>query len=100
MRKRPTRRLRITLLALVLCVLPLFEAHAAETRDFWRPVEIGFDLVVLRPLGLTTIAIGGAFLGPALLISLPNGKTTRDEAIELFFTIPFEDVFQRELGDI
>ncbi|MCP5044054.1 MAG: hypothetical protein GY944_23745 [bacterium] len=86
-------------MALALCALPLFEAQAAEGRNVWRPVEVGFDAVIVRPLRLTTLMLGGVLLGPALLMSLPNGETTRDEAIEIFWTIPYEALLEQELGD-
>ncbi|MDP6977614.1 MAG: hypothetical protein QF570_03300 [Myxococcota bacterium] len=65
-----------------------------------RPIEVGFDAVIIRPLRLLNLMIGGVVLGPSLLLSLPNGSSTRGEAIETYWTIPYEQLVERELGDL
>lgn len=80
--------------------MPMSSAHAIDWSPIVRPLEIGVDAVIIRPLGVMNLAIGGLLLGPSLLMSLPNGEATRHEAIETYWTIPYEQVFERELGDL
>ena len=64
-----------------------------------KPLEIGMDVLVVRPLAISTLVVGAAMLVPALLISAPDLTTTMDEALENFILIPYEDAFERELGE-
>ena len=98
-KKRPSRWQAFALL-LVCASLPLAEAKAAETGSVMRPIEIGFDALIIRPLRLINLMVGGVILGPSLLMSLPNGSSTRNEAIELYRTIPYESLVKRELGEL
>ncbi len=100
MRKNRPSRWQALLLTLVFCALPIAEAKAVESSDVLRPLEVGFDLVILRPVRAFNLLVGGLILGPSLLMSLPNGTSTRDEAIELYWTIPLESLTERELGDL
>ena len=59
----------------------------------------GFDLVILRPLGLVAVAVGAVAFVPAALITAPNGRDGIQSALELFVTEPAKNVFQRPLGD-
>lgn len=103
MRNRITKNLRALLLTLALCCLPQLEAQAFETPDFLnsmvKPIEIGFDVVIIRPLGFATVIVGAALFVPAVALSLPNLSTTFDEALEIFITIPYENLFERPLGE-
>jgi hypothetical protein len=36
---------------------------------------------------------------PAIGMAALDGEESRDEAIELFVTVPYEDAIERELGD-
>lgn len=64
-----------------------------------KPLEIGMDVLIVRPLALSTLVVGAVMLVPALLISAPNVMATMDEALENFIEIPYEDAFERELGE-
>ena len=118
MQKRITNRLGVWALIFALCAVPTSQAHAFEfsditdpVKDFFEPVrtydysviidplEVGVDAVIVRPLAVTTLIIGAVFLVPALIISAPDGEESREEAIERFITISYEDAFERELGD-
>lgn len=99
MRKRRTPRTTILAFILIVSMLPSLTAQAQNLTNVLKPVEIGFDAVIIRPLQLTTLVVGSVLLCPALLLSVPNGETARSEAIELFWTIPYENLVERELGD-
>lgn len=118
MRKRITNRVGVWALIIALCAVPASQAQAFEFSDitdpvanFFEPVtsydysnavntfEVGFDAAIVRPLAVTTLIVGAIFLGPAVLLTVGDGKESRDEAIELYLTIPYEDAFERELGD-
>ncbi len=100
MRKNLTSPWRALVFSLLCCSLPLSEAQALDTTPVVRPIEIGFDALIIRPLRLMNLLIGGAALGPSLLLSLPNGSSTRNEAIATYWTIPYEQLVERELGDL
>lgn len=103
MRNRIPKTLRVLLLAVALCCVPVLQAQAFDTPEFLQPAvkpfEIGFDAVIVRPLTFTTIIIGAALFVPVFIMSVPNLSTTYDEVVEVFITIPYESVFARELGD-
>ena len=60
---------------------------------------IGFDAVIVRPLYITSLVVGSIMLLPAIGMAALDGEDSRNEAIELFVTIPYEDAIERELGD-
>ena len=102
-------------LAVALCIVPASQAQAFEFSDITRvftepfedfdssviiePLEVGVDAVIVRPLTISTLVVGAILLVPALALSAAEGQESWDDAIELFITIPYEDAFQRELGD-
>jgi hypothetical protein len=103
MRHRIPKTLSALLLGIALCCVPVLQAQAFDTPKFLepavKPMEIGFDAVIVRPLTFTTVIIGAAMFVPAVIISAPNLSVTYDEVVEVFITIPYESVFERELGD-
>jgi hypothetical protein len=64
-----------------------------------NPVAAGFDVVILRPLGLVATAVGAVLFVPALLLTAPNGLDSVRSALKIFVTEPAKSVFQRPLGD-
>jgi hypothetical protein len=62
-------------------------------------LEIGFDVLILRPLGLVTMAVGAGAFVPAALIASPMGRDGIEPALSIFVTDPAKHVFQRPLGD-
>ena len=63
------------------------------------PANVGFDVVVLRPLGLVATAVGAVLFVPAALLTAPNGRDGVDTALKFFIIEPAKSVFQRPLGD-
>lgn len=57
-----------------------------------------FDLVVLRPLGLSTLVVGATFFVPVGLMCASDPESFH-EATQLFVTGPAQNVFTRPLGD-
>ena len=89
-------------MALILVWGPTAQANAFEFPDFSELSEgfaIGFDAVIVRPLYITSLVVGSIMLLPAIGMAALDGEESRDEAIELFVTIPYEDAIERELGD-
>ena len=64
-----------------------------------NPMAVGFDVVVLRPLGLVATAVGAVLFVPAALLTAPNGRDGVDTALKFFIIEPAKSVFQRPLGD-
>jgi hypothetical protein len=62
-------------------------------------LKAGFDVVLLRPLGLAAMAVGAAAFAPAALLTAPMGWDGIQPALEVFVTEPAKSVFQRPLGD-
>jgi hypothetical protein len=103
MRKRRNSG-RALLVACLIAILTLPAVAQAQRRgiskqELQRGFEAGFDLVILRPLGLVAVAVGvGAFI-PAVLIGAPQGRDGFNAARELFIELPVNQTFQRPLGD-
>jgi len=75
---------------------------ASKKADFSALSEgfvIGFDAVIVRPLYVASLVVGSIMLLPAIGMAALDGEDSRNEAIELFVTIPYEDAIERELGD-
>ena len=90
----------VFLLAAVL-VLTWVASPALAAEEAWRKPEpsgaaTGFDLVVLRPLGIVAL-VGGAVL---FVVSLPFSALggNVDEAADKLVTAPFNYTFTRPLG--
>ena len=60
---------------------------------------IGFDVLILRPFGLVTMAVGAGAFVPAALLASPMGWDGIEPALNVFVTEPARHVFQRPLGD-
>ncbi|MDJ0851823.1 MAG: hypothetical protein QNK04_25880 [Myxococcota bacterium] len=58
-----------------------------------------FDAVILRPVGMGGLAIGGALFVPVAIVTAPGGRDPVEEALELFVLVPGRFVFERPLGD-
>jgi hypothetical protein len=98
---RITRTIAGAMLGASLC-LPA-QAHA-DWRDVLGAVgtgvTMGFDVLVVRPLGLIGIAIGAGAFVPVALITSPNGRDGLEEATDIFIMTPVNYVFTREIGDL
>ena len=60
---------------------------------------IGFDVVILRPLGLAALIASAAAFVPVALMSSPGGRDSVKIARELFITTPWNAVFRQKLGN-
>lgn len=98
--KNLVKTLSVLALTVALCSLPRLEARADDTADAVQSViEVGVDLVLVRPLSVLQLMAGAALYGPAVAISFMDGQSSLDEAREIFISIPYEYVFERGLGD-
>lgn len=109
MRERTRSGGRAAVVTLVFGLLLPANAHAqAQAPEPVEPqssnlvvagLEAGFDLVVLRPLGLVAIAVGAVAFVPVALVTAPNGRDGFQSALEVLVFTPAKSVFQRPLGD-
>ena len=104
MRERVRFRLRmlaLTLVAGLLLSAPVQANSSPSSRNassgFWP--RAAFDILVLRPLGLVSSAVGATFFLPVVLISIPNGPAGREEAWDRLISAPLQLTFERPLGD-
>ena len=93
MRERLRSCLRVAAMTLIAGLVLSAPAQAAS------PWAVGFDIVIVRPLGFASAVVGAAFYPIAVLVSLPNGPEGREEAWGIFVTAPMQRVFERPLGD-
>ena len=64
-----------------------------------NPALMGFDLLIVRPLGFVAAAVGLVLFLPAALITAPMGRDSIQAAKETFITVPSNAVFKRPLGE-
>ncbi len=107
MRERMKSSVRAAVMTLIAGLLLPANAHALapEEAEPRRPNPIvvgsraGFDVVILRPLGLVAMAVGAAAFVPVALLTAPMGREGVEPALKIFVTGPAKDVFRRPLGD-
>lgn len=103
MSKRARQSLRAAALTLIAALLLPGNAYAQEPQlvksGSVNPAVAGFDVVIVRPLGLAALAVGAVFFLPVALVTAANGKDSLQTALEIFVTGPAQNVFQRPLGD-
>lgn len=96
------------LVAVVIAGLLLTASASADEQEGFdfrlgpEPVNraaVVFDLLILRPIGVVSLAVGAAALLPVALLTAPNGRDSVETALELFVRAPMDDVFRRKLGD-
>lgn len=90
-------KVRAAIVTLIAGLLLPAQVHAGFQAPHF--VSVGFDLVLLRPLGLVGAAAGALLFLPAALVSAPNGKQGFDEVKERFISEPVQNTFRRPLGD-
>ncbi|MDH3518938.1 MAG: hypothetical protein OEM49_00650 [Myxococcales bacterium] len=104
---RPKTGRRWPLVAAVAAALLL--ASPLHAEPIWqRVVAYTLDGVFVRPLTVVQIAVGAVFFIPAAALSYPGpvirsgswneGKTTVDEAWDVFVIEPVERAFGRPFG--
>lgn len=84
------------ILALAWAASPALAAEQAWRRPEPSGVAMGFDFLVLRPLGIVATVGGAVAFVVSLPFSLLGGNT--DEAAEKLVTAPFNYTFCRPLG--
>jgi len=79
-------------------------ASAATSADgesaALRATKIGTDVLLVRPLSLAKLIAGAGFMYPASVFAAPNSMSVREEVVEVFWTIPLEDLTDRKLGEL
>jgi hypothetical protein len=76
---------------------PPLEHHWYD--DAVRQFDVGFDLVVIRPLAFVTWAAGTGLFLPAAIMTAPNGWDSVKEAYDRFVREPGDYVYSRPLGE-
>ena len=102
METRPTKILSTLLLTLALCGLPGYEAKAEPepmSEEVLSVIYVAADVILIRPLRIFSFLAGALLYVPAYALSYADGQASLDEAKEIFFTIPFENAFEKPLGD-
>jgi hypothetical protein len=64
-----------------------------------RGAAVGFDVLIVRPLGFVATTVGAALFIPAVVVTAPNGRDSIESALELFVIVPAKYVFRRPLGE-
>jgi hypothetical protein len=73
--------------------------YAEMGRKVGNGLAIGFDALIVRPLAVCATITGAILFVPVFIISAAGGAEARDEALELFVTLPAKSVYERPLGD-
>jgi hypothetical protein len=88
---------------LIAALLLSANAYAQAQEEVEPPspnlIAAGFDVVILRPLGLVAAAVGAGLFVPVALVTAPNGLDSLQSALTIFVTEPAKSVFLRPLGD-
>lgn len=62
--------------------------------------DVGFDLLVLRPLSAFGLAAGAVLFVPAVIFTAPGGSEGVKDSLDVFVETPWRDLADRPLGDI
>jgi|YNPNPStandDraft_1061719.scaffolds.fasta_scaffold46331_2 hypothetical protein len=90
-RARKSLALVMALAILMACVPPVRVAAESDSTP------IGFDALVLRPLGILATVVGAAVFVVSLPFSAPTGSV--EHAAEKLVVEPYRFTFERPLGD-
>jgi len=101
---RPGRRVRQVLVSLQIAILVVLAPSTSLAVNNLDRFAIGFDVVVLRPLGAIRLAVGAVALIPvgliySLKIPLDGGTGALQEVAELLVVEPANFFFRRPLGE-
>ena len=94
--------MRQTILAAIaaLILLPGATQAAGEPATKARQIaDATLDLVVFRPLQVTTLALGALAFVPAALLTAGGGKDSFEQAWKHFAGNQVDATFRRDLGD-
>jgi hypothetical protein len=95
--KRFGRKLRTGMLALLLAMPFPSIADDANTVSGDRTTDMVVDVLVVRPLGLVTTAVGAVLTVVALPFTIPSGSVK--ESAQFMVVEPAEYTFKRPLGE-
>jgi hypothetical protein len=102
MMNRPTSK-RMAVIALLMATsLLAAEAHAEGSSAGARALSVaekGFDVVLLRPLGIAAQLVGAGCYIPVVFLASPGGGESVGRATSHFIIRPYEFVWERPLGD-
>ena len=79
---------------------PATEQGIFSGERWLHALAIGFDLVILRPLGVVHTAAGLVLFVPTAALSAADDLENVEEAWELFVLVPAKNVYERPLGDL
>ncbi len=78
-------------------------APAPVEQRWYDPVvhnlNVGVDLIVIRPLAAVTLLAGAALFVPAVIMTSPNGWDSMKDAYQRFVNEPGEYLISRPLGE-
>jgi hypothetical protein len=95
--KRFSMKLKAGGLAILMtAALPVL-AHDPHTVSGDKTTDMMVDVLVVRPLGLVTTAVGAVLTVVALPFTLPSGSVK--ESAEMMIVNPAEYTFKRPLGE-
>jgi hypothetical protein len=100
-----TKKMFVLCLAAAFVILPVASGYAADTDTNTNTVEeespsagaMAADLVLARPLGIASTALGCAVFIVSLPFSLPGGNTKK--VFKKTVVKPAEFTFKRPLGE-
>jgi len=77
-------------------------AEAAEAKPFhWtRPIAVGLDALVLRPIGVVHVLAGIVLFVPIGAVAWVGGRQNFEDAYEAFINTPAEFALRRPLGEL
>ena len=76
------------------------ESEASKQASLNSAFDTGFDLIILRPLGVVALAGGAGLFVPAVIFTAPGGSEGVNDSVDIFLTTPWRDLVDRPLGDI
>jgi hypothetical protein len=79
--------------------MPDLGMSSVDWGPFMRGFDIGFDVVVLRPLGFTQFIVASVLFVPTVVMGGMQGREGFDEAREVYIDQTFEQVFRRPIGE-
>lgn len=95
------RRPLLAALAAVLLLGALVPPASAETRVGeiqQSPASVGFDMVILRPVGLIATGVGAVFAVPATLFTAITRPTEIAKPVQFFVMRPARYTFADPIG--
>ena len=87
----------VATLIVILLQSPLTASSAfADTQSV---ADKTYDAVLLRPLAAFGLVVGGVMFVPAIMLGVMNGPDGMKETWNVFVEHPYEQTFDRPLGE-